>query len=421
MTNPMAGHITLRFRLLAMFISAWLTYLGLYSLFIYQSNQNSLTARIDRPLPSLTERTEVIEVSEENLAESNLQNESGESNSSIPNEHITVITMLDNTEKLKDYALALDTMRCYCKGHGYNYILLDLSTNRTFDKACKHQHIWYRRHCVLAEILKRAPTYNTSGTWFVAVDADTGVINPRHKIQEWIDDTVDIIFYNRIWQFELMAGIFMVKKSSLAEQFLLRWAAYPDVEPKSLRFFDNVMIHSVVMDLMRPQRPAERKVCDGLLHISTKWDDAYVYEACARMVMRNMSFDGGKMLIYKKGGSWCRDGWLLSSKWCPNDFFLHGWQIRSETGHELYERSLLSHTFKDSDCHPHNFLGAWQYNVSFMDSCESIEAGLKSYIDGSDKKFNKAVTEVQKFAANHSYDSDFFFSFSAPWHETIIA
>ncbi|MFH4977537.1 hypothetical protein AB6A40_004246 [Gnathostoma spinigerum] len=180
-------------------------------------------------------------------------------------------------------------------------------------------------------------------------------------------------------------------------------------------------LQSVMMDLMRPQRPAERKICDGLLRIATSWDDAYVYEACARMVMRNMSFDGGKILIYKKGGSWCRDGWLLYSRWCPNDFFFHGWQIRSRTGHELYEQSLLLHTFKDSSCQPQNFLCAWQYNESFMDSCGNIEAGLKDYIDSNDKRFNKAMIEVQKFAINYSYNSDFFSSFSAPWHETIIA
>ncbi|MFH4979804.1 hypothetical protein AB6A40_006513 [Gnathostoma spinigerum] len=226
-----------------MFVMAWMTYLGIYSFFIRQSNENNFTAKIDRLPSSLGEPAEVTEITEANPRNLNLQNGFGGSNISIPNEHITVITIMDNTKNRKNYALALDTMRCYCKGHGYNYILLDLSTNNTFDKACKHQHIWYRRHCVLAEILKRAPAYNTSGTWFVAVDADTGVINPRHKIQEWINDAVDIIFYNRIWQFELMAGIFMVKKSLLAEQLLLRWSAYPDVEPKSLLFFDNVMIH----------------------------------------------------------------------------------------------------------------------------------------------------------------------------------
>ncbi|MFH4978593.1 hypothetical protein AB6A40_005302 [Gnathostoma spinigerum] len=360
-------------------------------------------------------------MAEQSRLDVELQKGFGPSNSSIPNEHITVITILDNKKKLKDYALGLDTMRCYCRGRGYNYIQLDLSTNNSFDKACKKQHIWYRRHCVLAEILKRAPVYNSSGTWFVAVDADTGVINPRHKIQEWIDDTVDIIFYNRIWQFELMAGIFMVKKGLLAEEFLMRWSAYPEIEPKSMVHYDNVVIHSVVMDMMKPQRPAERKICDQLLSISTNFAEAFVYEACARVVMRNMSFDGGKILIYKKGGSWCRDGWLTSSKWCPNDFFFHGWQIRSKTGHELYEQSILSHTFKDSDCLPDNFLDAWQYNKSFMDSCENIEAALKEHIDRNDESFYVTMLKVQDFAAHHSYNGDFFSSFSAPWNQVVIA
>ncbi|MFH4984279.1 hypothetical protein AB6A40_010988 [Gnathostoma spinigerum] len=146
MTNRIAGHITLRFGLLIIFVSAWMTYLGLYSVFIYQSHQKDITAKIDGLLLSLTGLTEEIKVSKQNLAELNLQNGTVGSNSSIPNKHITVITILDDTKKLKDYALALDTIRCYCKGHGYNYILLDLSTNSTFDKACKHQHV-----CLLSQ------------------------------------------------------------------------------------------------------------------------------------------------------------------------------------------------------------------------------------------------------------------------------
>ncbi|MFH4974912.1 hypothetical protein AB6A40_001621 [Gnathostoma spinigerum] len=200
----------------------------------------------------------------------------------------------------------------------------------------------------------------------------------------------------------------------------MRWSIYPEIEPKSTLLYDNVVIHSVVMDMMKPQRLAERKICDQLLNISTNFAEAFIYEACARMVMRNMSFDGGKMLIYKKGGSWCRDGWLVSSKWCPNDFFLHGWQIRSKTGHELYEKSLSSHTFNDSNCLPGNFLDAWQYNESFMDSCENIEAALKRYIDDNDENFRKAVLKVQNFAARHSYSGDFFSSAPAPWHETTV-
>ncbi|MFH4980402.1 hypothetical protein AB6A40_007111 [Gnathostoma spinigerum] len=223
----MTYRVTLQLGLLIVLTFGGIIYLPIYYFFIHHSNQRFLAANIKH-------------LSSRDL---NLQKGFGRSNSSVPNEHITVITILDNTMKLKDYALGLDTMRCYCKGHGYNYILLDLSTNNSFDKACKKQHIWYRRHCVLAEILKRSPSYNTSDTWFAVVDADTGVINPRHKIQEWIDETVDIIFYNRIWQFELAAGIFMVKKSSFAQKFVLCWSAYPDFESKSLQFSGNFIIH----------------------------------------------------------------------------------------------------------------------------------------------------------------------------------
>lgn len=65
---------------------------------------------------------------------------------------------------------------------------------------------FFQRHCVTAQFLLEND-YN----YVLFIDADMGVINPDRRIEEYILYDKDIIFYNRIWNFEIMAGSFIAK------------------------------------------------------------------------------------------------------------------------------------------------------------------------------------------------------------------
>ena len=49
--------------------------------------------------------------------------------------------------------------------------------------------------------------------YILYIDADMGVINPCHTIQEYIDPdpTTQIIFYERYYDHEIAAGSYLVK------------------------------------------------------------------------------------------------------------------------------------------------------------------------------------------------------------------
>uniref|UniRef100_A0A0K0DK13 Glycosyltransferase family 92 protein n=1 Tax=Angiostrongylus cantonensis TaxID=6313 RepID=A0A0K0DK13_ANGCA len=162
--------------------------------------------------------------------------------------------------------------------------------------------------------------------YILFLDSDMGVVNPKRRIEEFLDENAEVIFYDRFYNWEVMAGSYLIKNSNWSRTFLQGFADYEFRLPKSFHGMDNGAIHAYLAEHALPHNHEIVPICMDIYNHSKGYDDLFLYEACIRTALGNSTLSG-KIKILPKGTAWVRDNWMTNSKWNEErDFMIHNWK-----------------------------------------------------------------------------------------------
>ncbi|VDL82185.1 unnamed protein product [Nippostrongylus brasiliensis] len=242
------------------------------------------------------------------------------------------------------------TLECYLKGTNYTLVKVDIETDKRSQQKCsKYNELFFKRHCI-------ASVYLEDTDWMLIVDADTGVINPNHCIEEWIDDRVDVILYERFFNWEISAASFM----------------------------------QYVLDILIPDAIQARENCKQIWHQAKDYDSYMIYVSCVKQAIGATRLWPGKIRIYRKAHAWVRDGFLTNSRWYDGDFMLHGWKGDNLTDDQW--KPPLSEIPDLSLCGPH--LKGWHWKKGHHVDAEAIRELLDGFEKHVGNTYPKRAKEV---------------------------
>ncbi|VDN01790.1 unnamed protein product, partial [Thelazia callipaeda] len=312
----------------------------------------------------------------------------------ISEKSIAIITVLLNRNNYEEYRLAQESFECYALYHNYEWIVINFSANKTLQKLCPQKDFFFARHCVTAKIMEE----HNETEWFLFIDADMAVINPSHLIEEWIDTNVNLIFYNRIFNQEIMAGSYIIRNTPYSREFLRFWANYEDKLPFHIFGSDNGALHVNFISFFTFSF-VERRFCERIWQ-NASFDGLSIYVSCIRRIIGEAPIWPGQVRILPKGKAWARDTWLTDSMWSKRDFVLHGWQRRKINGVMFggWPSPISLHNFNLSLCK--DFKTAftnWHYKDSFIRNDIEIDNWLNKKIMDSKYAFKKELHLVDSY------------------------
>lgn len=133
----------------------------------------------------------------------------------IPNRSARIAMLIVYTN-YSDYQHATHTLLCYAKSKGYTAIHTMPYNDPVVREHCNGvDNIYFLKLCAAYAYLLR---YD----FIFFLDGDNAVLNPRHRLEEYIHPQADLIFYERLFSGEIASGSFFIKNSPAGRNFMQR-------------------------------------------------------------------------------------------------------------------------------------------------------------------------------------------------------
>ncbi|KAE9554132.1 hypothetical protein FO519_002669 [Halicephalobus sp. NKZ332] len=296
---------------------------------------------------------------------------------------VTVFVAVVESSYKTHYHVAQESLNCYMKSVNYTFLLVDLDHDDRVNKNCKHDQLFFKKHCA-------ASVYLPDTDWMLVLDADAGVVNPNHCIEEWIDDRVDLVFYERSFNWEIASGNYLVKNTPFARDFLRKWADWQYIQPSNWNGADNGVLQIHILQTVLPEAKAEIKACDAIWHRGKDYDTYMNYVTCVKIMLGANRLFPKKLRIYRRAHGWVRDGYLTNDGWSENDFMLHGWKAQ-EIGASGWV-SPYTKMFNITECG--SGYSGWNWRSEKRLAVEEVRRQLANFEREAGKSFPAAARDL---------------------------
>ncbi|KAI6233349.1 hypothetical protein M3Y99_00928800 [Aphelenchoides fujianensis] len=296
---------------------------------------------------------------------------------------IGVFVAVNSERKDKMYRVAQLSLQCYLKSTQYSYFYVDVDEDERTRGRCNQTNFYYKRHCVAAHYLKEVD-------WLLFLDGDIGVVNPDHCIEEWIDDRVDMIFYERFFNWEIMAGSYLMRNTERSRRFLMEWAETDGQQFDGFTGYDNGALQLQILKAALPEARAEQRACERIYRRSKTQAEYMLYVSCVRVHLGSVRVFPSVLRIYRRAHGWARDLVPSGNLWAPSDFMIHGWKANRLGEATVFNADVFKELPDPSKCS--RGLDAWKWQADKRVGREELRQRLAQ----AERAFARAYPKVAR-------------------------
>lgn len=153
-------------------------------------------------------------------------------------ECLRIVTVINNEYDLSaQYGPQMASIVCYATRHGHGYDQIDPGD---YEECRGYNSFFFAKHCAVTQYLKKRAKRNA---WLLVLDGDVAEANKAVPLEVFLEPDVDILFYERSWNPEIMAGNYLVRNTIFSQMFLMQWAAFDRKQPPGFSSADNGALH----------------------------------------------------------------------------------------------------------------------------------------------------------------------------------
>lgn len=230
---------------------------------------------------------------------------------------ITILIIVDVKSQNK-YKKNIENMRCYANKHQYTFLIEPIS-----DKCEKINsgNFFFQKHCTVKQLME-----SIKSEWIMVLDADNAVVNFDKKIEEFIDESKQVIHGTRFHNNEISAGNYIIRNTDWGRKYLTDWYSSLKNGFGGMNH-DNGALHWLLLKKLADESIPGWSEC---VNIGKQNKNYYAFLNCVQVILaatkcQNFEWKHIKIIPNTISSDWLAiDVGRTHAKWSSRTFMFHG-------------------------------------------------------------------------------------------------